>query len=275
MKRGVKFAGRKAASSRWLEGLARGGFAACGVNYMLVGLLAVQIALGIGGKAADAAGAVHAVAAHTGGLVLLWLVAVGFAGLALWRLAEVVYGQASPNGQTVTKRLASLGRALMYIALCIGIVTFLLGVGSQRSGNKQSKDFTATLMSFTGGRWLVLLVGLGVVGVGLSMMVEAVRRKFVDNLHMTQMSARTRGTVQALGIVGIFARGGVFAVLGTFFIIAAATFDSKQAQGLDGTLRKIASTPLGPWLLVAVALGLVTFGVYSCFEARWRKTEPG
>ncbi|WP_308016282.1 DUF1206 domain-containing protein [Nonomuraea aurantiaca] len=248
---------------------------ACGVNYLLIGVLAVQIGVGAGGEAADTSGAMRAVIAYPGGLVLLWLVAVGFAGLALWRLAEVVYGQASPNGQTVTKRLASLGRAVMYIALCIGIVTFLLGVGSQRSGNKQSKDFTAILMSFTGGRWLVLLVGLGVVGVGLSMMVEAVRRKFVDNLHMTQMSARTRKTVQALGIVGIFARGSVFAVLGVFLVVTAATFDAKEAQGLDGALRKFTLTPLGPWLLVAVALGLVTFGCYSWFEARWRKTEPG
>ncbi|MEU8149606.1 DUF1206 domain-containing protein [Nonomuraea sp. NPDC048901] len=274
-KSGVKSAGRQAASSRWLEGLARGGFVACGVNYLLIGVLAIQIGVGAGGEAADTSGAMHAVIAYPGGLVLLWLVAVGFAGLALWRLAEVVYGQASPNGQTVTKRLASLGRAVMYIALCIGIVTFLLGVGSQRSGNKQSKDFTAILMSFTGGRWLVLLVGLGVVGVGLSMMAEAVRRKFVDNLHMTQMSARTRKTVQALGVVGIFARGSVFAVLGVFLVVTAATFDAKEAQGLDGALRKFTLTPLGPWLLVVVALGLVTFGCYSWFEARWRKTEPG
>jgi hypothetical protein len=273
--RGVKSAGRKAASSRWLEGLARGGFVACGVNYMLIGLLAIQIALGIGGEAADAAGAVHAVAAHPGGFVLLWLVAVGFSGLALWRLTEVVYGQASPNGHTVAKRLASLARAAIYIALCIGIVSFLIGVRGQRSGNNQSKDFTATLMSHTGGRWLVLLIGLGVVGVGISMMVEAIRKKFTENLHMARMNSRTRKTVEALGIVGIFARGSVFGVLGVFLIIAAATFDSKEAQGLDGSLRKIASTPLGPWLLVAVALGLVTFGVYSCFEARWRKTEPG
>ena len=55
----------------------------------------------------------------------------------------------------------------------------------------------------------------------------------------------------------------------------AVTFDAKKAQGLAGALRKIAATPLGPWLLVAVALGLVTFGVYCCCEARWRKGRPG
>ena len=43
-----------------------------------------------------------------------------------------------------------------------------------------------------------------------------------------------------------------------------------MAKGVDSALRALAHTPLGPWLLVVVALGLVTFGVYSWCEARWR-----
>ncbi|MCA2222938.1 hypothetical protein [Nonomuraea aurantiaca] len=41
VKSGVKSAGRQAATSRWLEWPARAGFAACGVNYLLIGVLAV------------------------------------------------------------------------------------------------------------------------------------------------------------------------------------------------------------------------------------------
>jgi hypothetical protein len=89
------------------------------------------------------------------------------------------------------------------------------------------------------------------------------------------MSPRTRHVVETLGRVGGTTRGIVFGVVGVFLVVAAVTFDAKKAQGLDGALRKIAATPLGPWLLVAVALGLVTFGVYSCCEARWRKVQPG
>jgi hypothetical protein len=40
-------------------------------------------------------------------------------------------------------------------------------------------------------------------------------------------------------------------------------------------LRKTAATPLGPWLLFAIALGLVIFGLYSWCEARLRVVEPG
>jgi len=130
-------------------------------------------------------------------------------------------------------------------------------------------------MSHAGGRWLVLLIGLGVAGAGIAMAVGGVRRTFRKHLRLAQMSSRTRQVVEALGLVGTTARGIVFGVVGVFLVIAAVTFAPDKAQGLDGALRKLAATPLGPWLLVGVAIGLVTFGVYSWCEARWRKIQPG
>jgi len=78
-------AGREAATSRWLRGLARAGLAARGVNYLLVASLAGQIAFGSRGTQADTTGALRAVAGHPGGIVVLWALAAGFAGLAIWR----------------------------------------------------------------------------------------------------------------------------------------------------------------------------------------------
>jgi hypothetical protein len=275
LKAGARSAGRDAASSRWLEGLARVGLVARGVNYVLVGLLAVAIGLGAGSEDADSSGALHAVAKHPGGSIALWLVAAGFAGLAIWRLAEAAYGQAGPDGHKPTKRLASLARGVLYVFVCVGVVAFLLGSGGQSSGNSESKDLTARVMSHAGGRWLVLLIGLVVVGASIAMIVGALQKTFVKYLRVAQMSPRTRKIVETLGAVGSTARGVAFGVVGVFLIVAAATVDPKQAQGLDGGLRKLATTPLGPWLLIAVALGLVTFGIYSCCEARWRKVQPG
>jgi hypothetical protein len=104
----ARSAGRDAASSRWLQWLARGGLVARGAMYLLIGVLAVQIAFGSSGKQADTSGALRAVAMHPGGIVVLWLLAVGFAGLAIWRFAEVAYGQAGPGGRKAGKRLGSL-----------------------------------------------------------------------------------------------------------------------------------------------------------------------
>ena len=171
--------------------------------------------------------------------------------------------------------MASLAWGVFYGFVCAGVVSFVSGRGGPAPGNSQSRDLTARLMSHAGGRWLVLLIGLGVAGAGVAMAVGGVRRTFRKQLRLAQMSPRTRKVVEALGVAGTTARGVVFAVVGVFLVVAAMTFDPGKAQGLDGALRKFATTPLGPWLLVAVALGLVTFGVYSWCEARWRKIQPG
>ena len=254
--------------------LARAGLTARGVNYLLIGALAVAIGLGSGGKEADRVGALHYVAGKPGGAAGLWLLAAGFAALTVWRLAEAAYGQSGPDGHKARKRLGSLASAVLYGFICGSIVAFLLGV-SQTSGNSQSKDVTAQLMAHTGGRWLVLAIGVSVVVAGIVIVTGAVRKTFARQLRLTEMSPVTRHVVETLGRVGGTARGIVFGVVGVFLVVAAVTFDAKKAQGLDGALRKIAATPLGPWLLVAVALGLVTFGVYCCCEARWRKVQPG
>ena len=267
--------GREVASSRWMRGLARAGLLARGVNYLLVGSLAVQIGLGSRGTQADTTGALRAVARHHGGIVALWLLAAGFAGLALWRLAETVYGQAVPGGQAAPKRLASLALGVLYGGICAIVVGFILGVGGSTSSDTESKSFTARLLAHSGGQVLVAVAGVAAAGVGMGLVVYGLRRTFAIYLRTAQMSAPARKVVEGLGVAGYVARGVVFCVAGAFLIDAAVSFDPQKAQGLDGSLRKTAATPLGPWLLVAIALGLVIFGLYSWCEAKWRVVEPG
>ena len=99
----------------------------------------MQIALGSRGTQADTIGALRAVARHPGGIVVLWLLAAGFAGLALWRLAETVYGQAVPGGQAAPKRLESLALGVLYGGICGLVVDFILGVGGSTSSDTESK----------------------------------------------------------------------------------------------------------------------------------------
>jgi len=273
--REVASAGRDVASSRWLRGLARAGLLARGANYLLVGSLAVQIALGSRGTQADTTGALRTVAGHPGGIVVLWLLAAGFAGLALWRFAETAYGQAGPGGQAVPKRLVSLALGVVYGVTCGVMVNFILGVGGGTSSDTESKSFTARLLAHSGGQVLVAGIGVAAAAAGVGMGIYGLHRMFAKYLHTAQMSAVTSKVVEGLGVAGYVTRGAVFCVAGAFLIDAAVSFDPQEAQGLDGSLRKTAATPLGPWLLLAIALGLVVFGLYSWCEARWRMVEPG
>jgi hypothetical protein len=269
--RRTRYTGRKAARSRYLGLLARAGFAARGVLYVIIGCIAVGIAFGHSGNQADSAGAVRLVAATPVGLVALWLLAAGFIGLALWRLAEAAYGGPGPGEQKAGSRLAALGKAVVYGALAFTILKYAIGAGAPKSGNQQSTDLTASLLHHPGGQIVVVAVGVALVAGGAYVAYSSWRRDFLKQLNLAGASQRTRRAVKWLGQVGGIARGVVFAAVGVFFIVAGVKSQPDQAKGVDSALRAFAQTPLGPWLLVVVALGLVTFGLFSLCEARWRK----
>lgn len=77
--------------------------------------------------------------------------------------------------------------------------------------------------------------------------------------------------VTVLGVFGGSARGVVFAAAGGFAVTAAVQHKPGKAKGMDDTLRSFTDTPVGPWLLVFIAIGLVAFGMFSWASARWRK----
>lgn len=266
--------GRRMSNSRAMEVLSRVGLSARGVIYVLVGLLAVQMGIGgDSGKEADRSGAVRTIGEQPYGQALLWALVVGLAAMALWRLSEAAFGQAVTDGDKWTRRLSSLGLAVFYTVICIGVVQTALVGGSagSRSGDETSKDYTARVLEWPYGRVLVGVFGAVLAIVGVVIVVRSLMRKFEKNLRTDRMSQRTRRVVAALGIIGGVACGVVAVATGLFILLAAVRFDASQAKGLDETLRSFADTPAGPVLLIAAAVGLLLFGLYSFCEARWRK----
>jgi hypothetical protein len=254
-----------------MEGAARAGFTARGVIYLLVGVLALQIAFGEGEHQADRGGALAAVADKPFGAVILWALGIGLVGMALWRLSEVLFGAVGPDGRKAGKRLLSAARCVFYSFVAYSVLSFAVGTGSGGSSDKQSKDITARVLGVTGGQWLVGAAGVGVAAAGVWIAVQAVRRSFHDKLKLAEMSPRTRKLVDVTGVGGGVARGVVFAAAGASAVRAAVDYEPKKVKGLDDTLRSFSDTPLGPWLLVCVAAGFVLFGVFSFAMARWRR----
>lgn len=251
------------------EVTARCGLVTRGVLYVLIGLLAVRIAFGGGGKEADRQGALQELAEKPFGVVLIWAVGIGLVCMALWRLSEAVFGAAGPKGDEPVKRLASAGRCVFYGAVAFSVLTYSAGGG--RSGDEQSRDVTAKALDLPAGQWLVGAVGLGIGVAGLVIAVQAARLSFRKHLAMGGASARWRKAVDFLGVTGGVARGAVFAAAGGFVVYAALRYEPARAKGTDDTLRSFAHTAAGPWLLVAVAVGLVLFGLFSWAMARWRE----
>jgi Domain of Unknown Function (DUF1206) len=267
--RNAKYAGRRVANSQAMRFLARAGLIARGVLYVLIGWIAVQIAVGHSRQQADRTGALHAVAATPVGGIVLWLLVAGFIGMALWRLSEATCGTPGQASRKPTARWSAFARAVAYGVIAYGVLKFAIGAGAPQSSDKQSADLTATAMKYPGGQALVIVVGLALVGAGGYLAYQAWRKEFLKGMQLGQLRARDRRIVTWLGEAGGIARGIVVGAVGVFLVIAAVQAKPQQAKGVDSALRALAATPLGPWLLVLVALGLIMFGVFSWCEARW------
>ena len=259
---------RRASGSPAMHVLARAGLTARGVIYILVGWVAVLVALGHSSREADQQGALSLLASTSYGLVSLWLLGIGFAGYALWRLSEAASGVVGePPGPG--PRLRSLARAVIYAGLSYLTLTVISGTDRSQSGRQQ--DITATAMQHTAGRVLVGAAGLVIAACGIALVVEGARRKFMRYLRTAQMSARMRRVVMLSGTTGSIARGLVFALVGALVVDAAVTHRATQSGGIDKALRILRDQPFGEFLMIVTALGLVVFGLYGLCEARWRK----
>ncbi len=267
----ARSAGRQAANSPAMKWLARAGFLARGIMYAVIGWIALQIAFGKSGQQADKNGALHTLSSTPFGAAALWLLVVGFFGMALWRLSEAAYGAPGAGGREAKTRLGALARAVLYAVTGYGVLKYAIGTGGPQPSNQQSVDLTAALLRQPGGQALVVVAGLVLIGAGLAQAYQYWRMRFRKDMRLSQARARTRRIVEWLGRAGGVARGIVFVTAGAFLVIAAVRYQPRQAKGIDSSLRALAATPAGPWVLVLVAIGLIMFGAFSCCEARWRR----
>jgi hypothetical protein len=207
---------------------------------------------------------------HAAGHVVLWVIAVGLAGYALWRFSEAVFGVVG-DGQDVGPRVKSFVRGCVYAFFAFSAFQIALGqaTGSQAG---QQENISAQVMRHSGGRLAVGILGAVVVAVGLALVFEGLTHKFERYLDESSMTPETHRIVKILGVVGTAARGAVFTLAGVLVILAAWDYQPQKAAGLDGALRSLRDTAAGPWLLGVAAMGLVAFGLYGFAEARWRRT---
>jgi hypothetical protein len=262
--------GRRAGRSPWVERLGRAGLVAKAVLYAVVGVLAVQIALGGRSESPDRRGALRAIAEQPFGEVLLALLAAGLVGYACWRLAQAILDRDNmgegPKG--LAKRAAALAQAGWYAVLFALTISTL--VGRESGGGNEQKE-TAGVFDWPLGRYLVYAAGLAFLAAAAFNGYRAVTCKFNKKLKTGEMNDAEEAAATGVGILGHLARMVVFALVGVFLLKAAWEFDAKEARGLDGALLELSQQPYGGFMLGAVGTGLLAYAVYCLFQARYRR----
>jgi hypothetical protein len=262
-------AAKDIANSRAVEVGARVGLAAYGVTHLLIAWIALQVAFGGGGEQANQKGAFQEIGDNTFGKIMLWIIVLGFVAVALWRLEQAIWGYryVSDTKKQLRKRATSAFKVVVFAALAVLAARTAIGSGGGGNGQQQA---TAGVMGLPGGQWIVGLVGLGIIIAGGSKIFSGWKKKFEEDMDMPS-DQKARMAVERSGQVGFIAKGISIGTIGILVVIAAIQFDPAKAAGLDAALRSLAQTPLGPWLLVVVALGLAAYGVFCWFDAKYHR----
>jgi len=264
---------RRAGRSRWLGRLGRIGLVAKGLSYALVGVLAIALATGTGGRATGRQGALEVLADELWGKALILGLVLGFAAYAIWRLAQALLDRegegTDPSG--LAKRVGYLARALLYGGLAALAVTQLDGTESGTSETGETRQRTAEVLSWPGGRWIVAGVGVGFLAAAVFNAYRSLTQKFEKKWYVDDLGGRAEALLAGLGSIGLMARFVFFGLIGLFLVRAAYEYDAQEAIGLDGALRKLLDGAYGAPLLGALAAGVLCYAVFCFAEARYRR----
>lgn len=254
----------------WIEALARAGFAAKALLYATVGILAARMAMGNGGRATGARGAMSSVQSAPFGRLLLAMVAVGLLGYAVWR---VVQGALDPerrgsSAKGLALRFSFVARGLIHAALALTAFQLAFGNPPEGDGN-DAERWVARALGVTGGRSLLWLVALSIGGFGLYQLYRAFAAKLSKQLQFGKISRELGRWVIMVSRLGIAARGIVFAMVAILLGSAAMRQSPARAGGIDDALYSLMA--LGRWPFVSIAAGLVAYGAYELLNARYRR----
>lgn len=260
------------AGKRWIERLARVGFAAKGVVYAVVGGLAAMLATGQGGRATGSGGALSTIGNSPFGSVALVIVAVGLVGYAVWRLVEAVE---DPRGRGndmkgFALRTSSAAKGLAYGYLGVEAALMLMRGMEKGSDDSRAQHWTAQVLAAPFGRAALMTAALALIAYGIYQLINALRAKLSRDLALGSIPSDTRRAVIAVSRFGIAARGVVFLLIGWFGVQAALQQTPQQARGVAGALRSVAGM-YGSVALAIIGIGLVAYGIYELVNARYRQ----
>lgn len=235
---------------------ARVGLASVGLLHILVGVIALAVAGGAGGQA-DQSGALQSIASVPGGVLLLWLVVAGLIVLALWQILVAV------TARSAGTKVLEVAKFIAYAALAV--IAISAAAGGRSNSSSTQKSMSTHVLDFPGGVFVLALIGLGVVAVGVGFLRNGITRRFERDLRLPP--DRWAGVITVLGRVGYIAKGVALLLVGGLVVVAALTYDPAKAAGLNASLRSLVSVPFGVFLLIAIALGLLAYGLFWCVRA--------
>ena len=268
---------RYAATGHWMVLLAKLGYIVNGIVYIVIGFLALLLAIGHGGSTTDQRGALRTIYEQPFGKVIIAIIALGLIGYALWSFTQAIF-DTEGQGKDAKGILARVGytiTGISYALLAYGAFQLVVGTGTGgKSSTTTTQDWTGRLLQQPFGVVLVVILGLVIIAVAGLFFFKAYSVNFRRHFDLSSMSPKLRKWAMGSGRLGYSAMGIDFLVVGIFLVVAALEHNPQKAEGLDSALQTLLHQPFGPILLGLVALCFISYGIYSFVEARYRRMGP-
>ncbi|MBA2176350.1 DUF1206 domain-containing protein [Halobacillus locisalis] len=259
----------------WIRRIGRFGYMSKGVVYALVGILTFMAAIGVGGKMTGTSGMFRTVASVPFGEFLLWVIGIGVIGYIMWSFIKAIKDphNKGKDAKGIVTRIGYAVSGLIYTGLAVNAIQIAMHSGS--GGGNTNQTISAMLLGQPFGRFLVGALGLIVIGYGIKEFYQGFTENFMSKFQTSEMDQHERKIARNAGKMGLMARGIVLGMIGFFFTLTAWTADPSETKGLDGALSELARQPYGSYLLGAVALGFILYGIYQMARGRYQHMSFG
>ncbi|MEL7511843.1 MAG: DUF1206 domain-containing protein [Cyanobacteria bacterium J06554_3] len=261
---------------RWIEIYARIGYAAKGLVYGIVGLLALMESFDFAsGETVGSEGVLKRIVQQPFGRTFLFILAVSLVGYVVWRFIQAALDPEHNNSTDkadLLRRFSYACSGVAYIGLAYSAVK-ILQVSSSEEG-KTAQDWALDTMRQPLGRCLVGGVGLVIFGIGCYYFYRAIKAEFRKKLKRHHMSDAAKTWSMVVGRAGIAARGFVYAVIGCYTMRAAWEFDPSMIKTTEDALAVFNDNPTDELILAVLGIGFIAYGIHMGFQAAYRRIEP-
>jgi hypothetical protein len=250
--------------------MVRLGYAAKGVVYLLMGVLAFRLAVGAGGRITDASGILQSFVRQPFGWMVLMAIGVGLLAYGVWQVVEAVAGPRPTRARSDSwmDRALTAIKGMVYGG--IGWEAMQLVV-AERADSPTAEEVAHEAMQVPFGDWLIILIGIGIASYGLLQIWMAWTSRFDNDVDERRLRRDGLAWVLTLGRGGVGARGLILLVMGLALVRAGAAERASKAAGMAESLWTLFSQPFGTWLLAATGAGLVCYGVFQVLQARYAR----
>jgi len=255
----------------WVTAGARVGFVAKGVVFAVIGALAMELGISGFGAATDTGGAMQTIGESALGRAALLAIAGGLAAYTLWRFVAAATG-ADEDGRGFPSVLNRLGKTLEGIfhgALTVQAILLLMNLS--RPNQDSADDISALVLRIPGGRWLLGAVGIGMAGFAVYQFYRTTILGSLTHLRLDGVSTTVRRVFDFLGRTGTAAMDLVMLTIGWFLLRTSIDYDPEEAAGIAQSLASLTYEPHGRLLLGVVGFGILCFGTFQLFAARYRR----